>query len=71
MKQFYDDLFEWVSEVNMKSSQMPVEKYWVWVFDSGTALVEKYKKNELVKRVVQAHLDYLVDVADGGIEYPF
>ena len=31
----------------------------------------KYKKNELVKRVVQAHLDYLVDVADGGIEYPF
>lgn len=58
-KQFYSDLYEWVQQINQKSQQLNQDEYWNFILLSAGELSKKYKENDFVKLVINAHIDFL------------
>lgn len=58
-KQFYDDLYEWVQQINKKSQEVNQDEYWVFILTSAGELSKKHGENQFVKLVINAHIDFL------------
>lgn len=66
VKKFYADLGDWVLLINQKSQELNQDDYWVFILTSAGELSKKYDEKPLVRKVINAHIDYLEDMAKGA-----
>lgn len=65
VKQFYDDLGDWVLTINQKSQELSQEEYWTVILTSAAELSKKYDERPLVRKVIHCHIDYLEEMSKG------
>lgn len=63
-QQFYNEIVQWINQVNQKASQFGMEnsEFWNWVMKSVTDFEIRYNKNKLVIKQMVMLVQWLEDI---------
>lgn len=66
IKEFYTSLGNWIDAVNQASQTMNQEDYWNYVLVAAGELSKQYGEHQLVKDVINVHIDFLEKAFKGA-----
>jgi len=63
-QKFYNEIVEWINQVNQKAGQLGMdhEEFWKWVMESVAQFEIRYNKNKLVVKQMVMMVQWLEEI---------